>query len=1232
MLSSEHPSDPSCSSKSVSGGVGADPAASSPASTTDTPSPAREESPDLVQPRPAFSIRDYAFDSRSKGIKRSWPFRSQSLELCLKRGVKDLLPPFEPPDLLRSRSFYTCTDFEQSVACSEADAFVGLVKIREAVLSNVNTTGINFQSCQLADESLGPSQYTTPEDRKTATNRGGNTNEPGHSNEVIQADEEDNICTKAIRQIEVARPPCRLKNLGSSRETSEKKGKLLVKSGSMKNIRQTKDVLSNSSSVLDPNASKTCPVCRVFSSTSNTTLNAHIDQCLYAVSNTELVVETVSVKPKVKQMKKQLMVDIYKTALPYTLEDLDKRNGTNWAVELSVPTVNKEVSKKNRSPKVVPSEARDGERDQDVYVDSNGIKIRILSKSVGAPLVLRDEISLKKVAKHETGKSRNKKFKVHGKKCNRLNHLKSQVGDIHDDTSEELAMHTRKPTESTSCGGSETIRRWVCSKRSDITKSSSTMLNSKASDSMQPVKKLARSCLVGFDDSRITESYTKAFSLRSTEEIATTSEVNDDECGNGSSRLLGSIPRWSSENPSSSSAFPKVPRSAATLAKRKIKEIGRREASKSSKYDIVRRISSMAKSSEACLSVSIKGLSNEPKRTASTSKVLRKHRSLLRTRKREFSPSLSGLVHGFGHEHELVHRHVNNKLSVTNNGTFKKLAKHTQEDTTANDVSYETDVPALGQGDHQYDMAQQTASTHMDYQGEEHATQVQYTSVSRNTHEDCCSAICSGSLSPENSKTAGEVLAKGSLSMEDPCSTEKSTHHNHSPKIVAINEMEEWQIDPASAKKSRICYTSNQDTGHATPQDNSSVTSTREDSNQDHGFSAFDRDSSNSPVSIASTISSPIALKDSRIEESGPGPSAISVRTVEERMPGSSNQETKTMPPAREGEQLPNEKLYCCSCRESIPREPHLDHESSTARSDAFARKQVPQLHTGLRTSSSFSTYQRTDTKADPCLDTHDRPLTGKVSTESTMNFPYYATDCIRPSVQTQLPSPTSPMLRLMGKNLMVMNNQESRHPQAPSSDYMLRGNYMSPVGFVPPNYQHSDSAFIGGTPSIRSQQIPLPSVQAGNFAGPPMHGGFMTQPNHHFLHKPYSNLAPVMHHPNYMMKEVIMIYDDSRECRSEPQVSMLVPTGTYPTSVSGLNTSAPRPFYCHPSPVPILPRESFAGSMPVFRNTSPMVGVSTFSQRNQVRYSQPLHVTPPRVQAPEGYLNPPVYYPQDFR
>lgn len=1235
MLSSDHPSGPSCSSQSVVRVVGADPATFHAA---DSPESAHQDPADLVQPCPTFSIRDYVFDSRSKGIKRSWPFHPQSLELCLKRGVKDLLPPFEPPNLLRSRSFYTCVDSEQSAACLEADAFVDLVKAREAGLTNVNTTGINLQSCQSADESLGPSQYTPTEGGKTGTDQDGNVNELGDTSEAIQAYQEDNICTKGSSRTEVARPY--LKSLGSSRETSEKKGKLLVKSGSMTDIRQRKDLSYYSSSVLNPKASNTCPVCKVFSSPSNTTLNAHIDQCLYAVSNAEPVVETVIVKPKVKQRKMQLMVDIYKTALPYTLDDLDRRNGTNWAIDLSVPAVNKVVCTKNRSPRVVPSEAKDSERDSDVYVDSNGIKIRILSKPIGAPLVLGND-GLKQVEKHQTGKStlmkktslesksfRNKKFKVHGKKCNRLNHLKSQVElypdeDIHADTSEEeLTMRTQKPTESSSCGRSGTIRQWVCSKRSGITNNLSRKSNNTSSDSMKPgTKKLARSRMIGgFDDPQITESYTEVFSSRSTEETATTLEVNgNDDQEKGSSRLFRSIPRWSSENPSSSSAFPKVPRSAATLAKRKIKEIGRREASRSDKYDTVRN-STSTKCSEPCLSVSIRGLSNDSKRTVSTSKVLRKHRSVSRTRKRDFSPSISGLVNDFGQEHELDHRHVNNTFSVTNNGTSDKVVKHTQEDTTDNDISYGTDMLALGQGDHQHDVTQQTTSTHMDSEGEEHATQMQCTSVSRNTHEDCCSAISSGSLSLENSKT----VPKGSSSMQDQCSTKQSTHHTHVSNIVTNNEMEECQVDPASTKESSTCLTNNREMGLATPRDNSSITSNREDSNQDHVFLAFGRDSSDSPISVASTMSSPVALNGSRNEESGPGQSTVNVRTLEKSMSGSSNQETKSMPPAREGEQLAKEKLYCCSCRESISREPHLDHDSSTARSDTFARKQVPQLHMGLRTSSSFSTYQRTDTNSNPYLDSHGQLLTGKVLTESSMSSLSYATDCIRPLLQTQLPSPPSPMLRLMGKNLMVMNSQESGRPQAPKPDYMLGGNYMPPASFVPPDYQHSHSAFIDRTPSARSHQIPLPSVQAGNFVGPPMHGGFMVQSNHHSLQKPYRNPAPVMHHPTYMMKEVIMINDDPPECRSEPQVSMHPPTGTYPTSISVPNNFGPRPFYCHPPPMQILPRENFAGSMPVF----PMFG----AQRQQVRYSQSLHLTPSRVQPPQGYINPHVYYPQDLR
>jgi len=388
--------------------------------------------------------------------------------------VKDPLPPFEPPDLIRSLPLNTFTDVVQSAACSEAIASAGLVKTRDAGSSNEGTSDINFQSCQPADESLGPSPYTSPEDGKSGIDQVGSTNESDHTDEALPIDLQDNSCTKASRQTEVAVPSWPSRNLDSSCDPSEKKGKFVVKLGTPTEIRRTEDIASNSSSVSDPMASKTCPVCRVFASTSNTTLNAHIDRCLSAESNTEHV-ETVFVKPKVKPRKKRLIEDIYETSLPCTLEDLDRRNGTNWAVELAV---SKEVCTENRSPEVAPSDRRDDEREGDVYVDSNGIKIRILSKCSDAPLVLRDDLGPREVAKHETGKGilmskkiqkskmlKNKNLKIHGKKYNKTSHLKSQVpayphDDINEETSEE-ERHVRNPSESTSNCDSGTMRQWA---------------------------------------------------------------------------------------------------------------------------------------------------------------------------------------------------------------------------------------------------------------------------------------------------------------------------------------------------------------------------------------------------------------------------------------------------------------------------------------------------------------------------------------------------------------------------------------------------------------------------------------------------------------------------------------------------------------------------------------------------------------------------------------------------
>ena len=67
---------------------------------------------------------------------------------------------------------------------------------------------------------------------------------------------------------------------------------------------------------------KVCPVCRYFSSTSNITLNGHINHCLSSESNAKKSGTNFS-KPKVKVRKKWSILDIIVAAPVFMLEDLD---------------------------------------------------------------------------------------------------------------------------------------------------------------------------------------------------------------------------------------------------------------------------------------------------------------------------------------------------------------------------------------------------------------------------------------------------------------------------------------------------------------------------------------------------------------------------------------------------------------------------------------------------------------------------------------------------------------------------------------------------------------------------------------------------------------------------------------------------------------------------------------------------------------------------------------------
>lgn len=355
--------------------------------------------------------RDYAYSNRKNNIKNSWPFSTKSLHICSTHGVTDPLPPF------------------QTTASSSPG---------KQIVSHVHHQTIAETSkgvCSLIKNGV----FTSTSVSKSKV-------------EIVVANNKSN----------------------------KKCGRGMVKSK------------EDGSGVLVTTASesKTCPICKAFSSASNTTLNAHIDQCLSVDSAVPLVsskpnkpkvtsvdsaappvsnkpnkarvtsvdsaVQPVSSKPskprvnqcvsvdsavplvsskpsKLRgkpQMKIKTLVDIY--AKRCTLEDLDKRNGTQWASVLSctnrVAADKSDVSKKRKASPVGVGP---------VYIDAKGQKLRILTEfsekmtSTSTSTPLRDEQengssekkSLSQGSKENSNSSRKKRCgKKHGKYIKLTNH------------------------------------------------------------------------------------------------------------------------------------------------------------------------------------------------------------------------------------------------------------------------------------------------------------------------------------------------------------------------------------------------------------------------------------------------------------------------------------------------------------------------------------------------------------------------------------------------------------------------------------------------------------------------------------------------------------------------------------------------------------------------------------------------------------------------------------------
>uniref|UniRef100_A0A6V7QW62 Hapless 8 n=1 Tax=Ananas comosus var. bracteatus TaxID=296719 RepID=A0A6V7QW62_ANACO len=1244
MLSSENPSEPSCSSN-PSPPLRSDDKASEKLGFQE-PDPVESED----TPTPNFCIRDYVFTSRSKGVATSWPFGSRVLQLFVKNGVEDLLPPFEPPRLVRARSSAKAFEPHKPVICSEAaqiSAHLESVEPKDGDPGDgerISGSPING----LTEERPDHAQNRLPED-----NQVGSFEEiTDQENEILPAVTSDDQAgrvqskiRKPVNEIEVSEPVAPPKKLQTPPEISEKKCKLVVKLGSSSDTGRAEDLVSNSSTVSDPMASKVCPVCKVFSSTSNTTLNAHIDQCLSMESNTKEV-ETKLLKPRVKPRKKRLMVDVYATAAHCTLEDLDKRNGTNWAAELALLAASSDLRVESQKPDLTPAESRNVESEGAVYVDSNGIKLRILSKFNDAPPVISSEesrpgqVEMEKASKsvliskekHFGAKYlKAKKLKVKGKKFKftslKLSKARIQAkpdgdGLVDAHQKEKSLSDLPKVTgKSMSCGPA-TLRQWVCSKRSGLPKKPNNKDARKSSeDSAHVTRKLAVSNHIESADSHIDKGHNTKFCGSS--EIAPT-PPHDASPREVSPEPPVSIPKWSSKAAALPSGLrfklSRSPGASASLPSKKTEHIGIGDVQKSHKSSVEKNF--LNRSTSFSVEAQKGDLSDSP----STFRKFRKQRTVLRTGKRKTEISSDG----------------------TEN-TCKKPKAHQSDALESEMLAYEQREDQNNEVNPGLEAGCRDAEAEMQVEAPVSKDDVSDSSAEKIIVND---PLITESVNLETleSNLNGASGVCRSVEVQLPSLSVSKAHREtivrgSSDKVIPEETHVYKDLELGAEEESCASLTSHGNMSLETPQDsNSSITSNREASNQDHSLAA-DGEPAESPVSTASTLSLH-SSKDSKFKEleSNPFtksagiqdnagltlPSGETVRVTEGTVERIINQEAKAVLPSKEHEQSSIEKPCCCSCGESLFKESHTLRQSPAALGTTLTSKgkQVPRLYIGLRSSSSFSSYQSlrsSNTLANLSFNSANQSVSAKGSSESALNV----SACIEassnsPSCQTQLPSPSNPILRLMGKNLLVVNKDETLQPQTPNSEFIYNMNYMSPLGFAPSvgslkseNFQYYN---MGG--SAVSSQAPLMSAWAQS------QNNFLAQPYRNSLQKPYEELRAPSRVPS-TMQEVIVI-DDPPEAAERPKGSfVMTQTASPQAAFSAANPVPARSFPVFPNQNQFVFRDASGAPRPLLPNFYPRVSASLVMPGSTSEGQSAFVPTPFMFQPPTGHPSPSIYYSQ---
>ncbi|PKU64005.1 uncharacterized protein LOC110099037 [Dendrobium catenatum] len=1132
MLSLVNSSDPSCSSSKVSG-LRAD--------ERDSGQLPLQEADPVVRFGEArtsnFSIRDHVFALRNKSIGKSWPFPSQLLQLCLKNGIRDLLPPFEPPNSVRAHCFIRSVS--EAVKVTVSSSQLGETVQHDGEANSTRTDQLCLSSDQqdlLRCSDKGEAPCLCEQDKY----------DHNLVNDVCEIGSTvTNHCDIDIFSAPIGEPELN-------------KCRLILKPGVIPETSLAEEY-STTSTASDIMASKVCPVCKAFSSTSNTTLNAHMDQCLSMESEATLAVDKLP-KLRVKPRKKRLMEDIYATAPICTLEDLDRRNGSTWATDLSVAALSAEANSEPKKPKLSHLEPRDDKNEGAVYVDSNGIKLRILSKFNDAPQALTREevwprrniksvqdgkiILIKKKNHFTSTYSKKIKLKLRNKKLSSLKLFENEVQaepevDHHEESHlEDEASPVQlsgEADQSLSCG-SATLKNWPSSKRSDLAKKVGKKDFHKILERTKPDTHME---MLASDTPSSSKSYFGKLSqlLESKTVDLPPSTVRNKENQEKSSQ------RWPSEGNSANVLLKlsRVPESLVSATRSNSEEfyVGRKPKSHI-------HLKTKKRSADHTYQLPLKTKRVSTVSGLNTSAIkFRKHQSLLAWTDRRIGEA-SYVSNPRQHRSVKAVLSGQDKKLITNQRSHPSSSQYQDTQTRISDkqVNQKMDLDTLEKADTSCITPNPLVSQDQDVQHD--------TTDKRNLTMPI----------QENEMPVAQVLLE-----QDKAAPEK-----------LVNIGVESQAKGKSAQESSVFLTDHGDLEIDIPRANSTTALGPLVPNQEIKLVSC-REPSISPASSASTISpsSPndyhskaSVLSTTQGKLSFPLPLMLPSEGTQE-IDMDRNQLLELDSTVKKPHQLSDYHPCCCSWQSIM-----------AGNTPPTKQKPLPNLH--IRPSiSSFYAYSslKSDAANTPSLES---------PTESILTRACSDVGSTSPSSGTPTQSSSNSILRLMGKDLMVVHNEESAHLpkallQATDNNSTVQ-TLPSPLGFASyarlSNHDTFSFAVCNQSPSITSSQARncLPSFHQRD-----------------------------MNHKAYTTKEVIVI-DDSDDAFAPRDTSSHVPVS---------HAMFQRPFTYFPPHSHLLPKDN---------------GLRLSNPTNQVSSVPAPHLPRPFVfQSPSAnHMDLPFYYPQSLR